>query len=125
MDDLMSRTMVENLSNGINPITGKLLPSTDICSNEEVQEALKIVLEHCTLESYAVVPTKAYKKQKILEKYPNSGAPWSEEEEEKMLRLYRFGFTTEEIAKILKRSKSAVGSHYKDMKLRNNKTVKK
>ncbi len=118
MDDLMSRTMVENLSIGINPITGERLPASDICSNEEVQEALKIVLEHCTLESYKVVNTKAYKKQKLEEKYPNYGSAWTDEEEQKMLRLYRFGFTTEEIAKILKRTTGAVGSHYKHMKMR-------
>lgn len=53
MDDLMARTMVENLSIGINPITGEALSHWDCCSDELVQEALRTVLEHCTLESYA------------------------------------------------------------------------
>ena len=52
-DDLMARTMVENLSIGINPLTGRALPPSDCCSNEFVQEALKAVLAHCSLESYA------------------------------------------------------------------------
>ena len=52
-DDLMARTMVENLSIGINPLTGRALPPSDCCANEVVQEALKAVLEHCSLESYA------------------------------------------------------------------------
>ena len=51
-DDLMARTMVENLSIGINPLTGRALPPSDCCANEVVQEALKAVLEHCSLESY-------------------------------------------------------------------------
>ena len=45
-DDLMARTMVENLSIGINPLTGRALPPSDCCANEVVQEALKTVLEH-------------------------------------------------------------------------------
>ena len=48
-DDLMARTMVENLSIGINPLTGRALPPSDCCANEVVQEALKAVLEHCSL----------------------------------------------------------------------------
>ena len=55
-DDLMARTMVENLSIGINPLTGRALPPSDCCANEVVQEALKAVLEHCSLESYADAP---------------------------------------------------------------------
>lgn len=53
MDDLMARTMVENLSIGIDPITGKVLPEADACSNEIVQEAIKTVLEFCSIDSYA------------------------------------------------------------------------
>ena len=43
-DDLMARTKVENLSIGINPLTGRVLPPSDCCANEVVQEALKAVL---------------------------------------------------------------------------------
>lgn len=43
MDDLMARTMVENLSIGINPITGEALSHWDCCSDELVQEALRTV----------------------------------------------------------------------------------
>ena len=55
MEDLIARTMVENLSIGIHPLTGEALPKQDTCSNEIIQEALKIVLEHCSLESYATI----------------------------------------------------------------------
>ena len=37
MDDLMARTMVENLSVGIDPITGNHLRQDDSCANELVQ----------------------------------------------------------------------------------------
>ena len=97
MDDLMSRTMVENLSSWIKPITGERLLMTDIYSNEEVWEALKIVLEYHTLDSYQVVSTKEYKKRKLKEKYStiDSGR--------KMRKLYTFEFTIKEMVNILKR----------------------
>ena len=40
MDPFLARTMVENLSKGINPVTGRALPQNDICANEDVQDAL-------------------------------------------------------------------------------------
>ena len=53
MEDLMARTIVENLAIGINPLTGEVLTSKDVCSNELVQEAIQTVLDNCVLESYA------------------------------------------------------------------------
>ena len=51
MDPYLARTMVESLSKGINPLTGRALPKSDICANEDVQDALLEVLEHCAIES--------------------------------------------------------------------------
>ena len=53
MDDLMARTIVENL------MSGEALDDHDVCANETVQEALRVVLEHCSLESYQ---TKAHER---------------------------------------------------------------
>ena len=52
MDDLRARTMVETLAKGIDPVSGLALPDDHLCNNEEMQEALEIVLENCTIESY-------------------------------------------------------------------------
>ena len=52
MDELMARTMVETLAKGIDPVSGLALPDDHLCNNEEMQEALEIVLENCTIESY-------------------------------------------------------------------------
>ena len=51
MDPFLARTMVENLSKGIHPLTGLPLSKNDSCTNETVQDALLEVLEHCTIES--------------------------------------------------------------------------
>ena len=52
MDELMARTMVETLAKGIDPVSGLALPDDHLCNNEDMQEALEIVLENCTIESY-------------------------------------------------------------------------
>lgn len=122
MDDLISRTMVENLSVGINPITGERVSPGDSCYSEEVQEALRIVLEHCSLESFGTMREREFyekraKKEKRAqfrtEHYPNQGKPWTHAEEERMIELYRQGYLTTEIADILKRSPGAIASHIK------------
>ena len=41
----MARTIVENLSVGIDPLSGKTLGADDCCSNQLIQEALCVVLE--------------------------------------------------------------------------------
>lgn len=51
MDPFLARTIVETLSKGINPVTGRALGENDSCANEEIQDALTEVLEHCTIES--------------------------------------------------------------------------
>ena len=117
MDDLMARTMIENLSVGIHPLTGKALPKQDAGANEIVQEALKAVLEHCSLESYATIRTKqrkekeaarAEKKQQYAVRYPNQGKPWTHEEERKLQALHHNGYPIPHIANILKRSPGAI-----------------
>ena len=86
-DDLMARTMVENLSIGIDPITGRTLPPSDCCANEVVQEALKAVLEHCSLsilerQRKEKEAAQKEKKERRKAQYPNTGKAWSREESE-------------------------------------------
>lgn len=122
-DDLMARTMVENLSVGINPITGRTLPASDSCANEVVQEALKTVLKHCSLESYASLLERQRKEKKAVAKerkernaiqYPNGGAAWTKEDEALLRNLYLSGGNSVcQIARILKRTPGAVASRLK------------
>ena len=124
-DDLMARTMVENLSIGINPLTGRALPPSDCCANEVVQEALKAVLEHCSLESYASILERQRKEKEAAQKekkerrkaqYPNTGKAWSREESEKLYDLYfRRKNNIWQIANILKRTPGSVSTHLKKL----------
>lgn len=97
MDDLMARTMVENLSIGIDPLTGRALSPRDCCANELVQEALKMVLDNCSLESYGTIlerrreereKAKQERKERRAERYPNAGMAWTKEEDRYLHDMY-------------------------------------
>lgn len=128
MDDLMARTMVENLSIGIDPVTGCVLSTGDSCANEVVQEALKTVLEHCALESYATILERQRKEKKgkqekarqkraaaRADQSSRQGVPWTRDEEQKMKVLYDNGYSASQIAALLRRSPSAVRIRLNDM----------
>ena len=117
MDPFLARTMVESLSKGINPITGRALPQSDVCTHEDVQDALLEVLEHCSIESteqYLVrikeekLKKAESKREHNIQKYPRGGAPWSKEEDAHMLSLHRSGCNLYQIANILKRTPCAI-----------------
>ncbi len=54
--------------------------------------------------------------KKIIEKYPNAYQPWDKEEERILSNLFEKNFSTEEVAKILKRQPSAIWARLKKMK---------
>ena len=124
MDDLMARTMVENLSVGIDPVTGKALPHTDSCANEVVQEAIRTVLEFCSIESYATFLERQRREQREAaekrkeerkRRYSNQGKPWTRNDDGELLMLYQKRYPVPHMANILKRSPSAIGNRLKKL----------
>ena len=95
---MLARTIIETLAKGINPLTGWILSENDSCAQEEIQEALKIVLEHCSIESTA----------EYLKSLPRTA--WSQKEERELLRLHQQGNSVKRISLILKRSTGAIES---------------
>ena len=121
----MARTMVENLSIGINPLTGRAVSPTDCCANEVVQEALKTVLENCGIDSYATIlkrqreekkAKQEAKKKQRAERYPNQGKPWTQSEDKELRVLSYKGYAIPHIANILKRSPGAIRSRIEKLK---------
>lgn len=124
MDPFLARTMVESLSKGINPVTGRTLPQDDICAHEDVQEALLEVLEHCSIESAEqyLVRLKEEKREKSEAKreynknrYPRGGEPWTKDEESHMLSMHRSGCNIYQIANVLKRTPGAISDRMKKL----------
>lgn len=129
MDDLMARTMVENLALGIDPLTGRALSSKDICSNEIVQEALRTLLDNCTLESFATQghkeriekkkkqPTLVAKASIQAVSHAKEGMPWTYMDERQLEDLVARRYSVEAIAKTMHRSPGAIKSRMKKLNL--------
>ena len=144
MDPFLARTMVESLSRGVDPLSGRALPLQDSCSKEEVQNALLEMLDHCTIESneqylFRLKEEKAAVKQErrernarkyprggshctsaglffflISQKYRRGGEPWSDGEIQQLLQMHHKGFNIYKIANILKRTPRAIEARLKD-----------
>ena len=124
MDPFLARTMVENLSKGINPLNGCALSLQDVCSTEEVQDALIEVLEHCSIESNEQYLLRIREEKKCVRKekrqydakrYPRGGEPWTTEEDRKLLYLHRNGCNIYQIANTLKRTPRAISDRLKKL----------
>jgi len=123
MDKLLARTMVEALSKGIDPLTGRILPRSDICANEEIQDALWEVLDSCTIESSQQILARIKEEKKAQAKetrnlnkqiYRNQGNPWGRMERQRLLELnqnYNICYT----AKVLGRSPGAIDSELRKL----------
>ena len=107
---MLARTIIETLAKGINPLTGWILSENDSCAQEEIQEALKIVLEHCSIESTAEY-LKSLPRNKKAERYSRAGTAWSQKEERELLRLHQQGNSVKRISLILKRSTEIGRAH--------------
>ena len=95
-----AKELLTILADGINPITGELLPEEDSCNQVEIVRALHSVIME--LDNKNKTPTKKYRE--------NSGKPWTEEEEKQLLEEYRAGLKVKEIAKAHERSNGAITS---------------
>lgn len=125
VDPFLARTMVEALSKGINPLTGCALSSNDICTLEEVQDALLAVLEYCSIESNEQYLVRIKEKKRTnreethkhnAEKYPRGGTAWSSEEENKLLYMHRHGCNIYQIANTLKRTPGAISDRLRKLR---------
>ncbi len=110
MDDMLARTIIETLAKGINPLTGWILSENDSCAQEEIQEALKIVLEHCSIESTAEYLKSLPRNKKGRALFSRWNSMVAKKEERELLRLHQQGNSVKRISLILKRSTGAIES---------------
>ncbi len=124
MNTYDARKMVERISCGLDPYISRKLPVQDICSDEEVQEALRIVLDHCTIESddqrrvrkkAEKIVERELKEQERHMRYPNGGKPWSGSEISELLAMHQKKYNIYQIANILKRTPSAIKRQLKNL----------
>ena len=100
MDIERAKDLLTALADGVNPITGELLPSYDSCNQAEIVRALHTAV--ATLEKAAKRASKPLP--------DNAGKPWTVEEEARLVASYRSGKNGAELAAEHNRTKVAIAS---------------
>ena len=98
MDIQYAKQILEGLADGMNPLTGEVLPPDDACNNPDVIRALHTVLRQLDGEK----PSK---------KTPeNAGKPWTKEDDEELCRRFDNGSTVKGLSHAFKRTQGAISS---------------
>ena len=98
MDIIRAKEILEILADGMNPMTGEVLPDSDCCNQVEVVRALHTALKYMESE-----PEKPKRPQP-----ENAGKPWTDEDEEVLCRMFDTGCTKKEICNHFQRSRGAI-----------------
>lgn len=97
MDIQRAREIIEHLADGVNPMTGEVLPPDDSCNQPEVIRALHTILDS--------LPEKKKKPQP-----ENAGKPWLAEDDRTLIAMYNAGKSKREICKYFMRSPGGIAA---------------
>ena len=97
MDILRAKEILEGLADGVNPLTGEVLPEEDSCNQPEIIRALHSVLN-------------ALSEKKPRPHPENAGRPWTAEDDELLCQMYDTGKSRKEICEYFKRSTGGIAS---------------
>lgn len=100
---LLSRAteILSILADGIDPVTGELLPEDSVCNEPEVIRAFYCILQN--LES-------ASKKKRENARPENSGKPWLPEDDAELREMYAGGCERDRICAHFGRSESSIAA---------------
>ncbi|WP_101910012.1 hypothetical protein [Marasmitruncus massiliensis] len=97
MDITRAKELLTGLADGVNPLTGELLPDDCICNQAEIVRALHVILSELSPQA---------KKERSLP--ANAGKPWTEIEENKLADEFDLGMKLSVIAKEHSRTRGAI-----------------
>lgn len=98
MDIVRAKEIISALAEGVDPTTGEVLPDNSICNKGEIVRAFYAVLKH--------LDDKKPKKNLPA----NAGKPWSKEDEDLLVSLYRSDTPKKDICTSLQRSETGVAA---------------
>ena len=90
-----ARTLLTELADGVDPLTGECLPSDSVCNRPEIIRAL-----HCVLQYVSDRPKRSA--------LPNAGKPWTEADETALMQMFDAGRSVEELKTHFQRSRTAI-----------------
>lgn len=93
-----AKEILSALAEGVDPTTGELLPEDSVCNKGDVVRALYTVL--------VALDTK----KSMREQPENAGKPWSQEDDNLLISLYRSGASKKDICATFKRTPTGIAS---------------
>lgn len=96
MDRKRAYEIINALAEGVNPLTGEILPDDHLCNTGDVLRALQFAANSLNK-----------KKQNPPE---NAGKPWSEEDDDKLCKMFDAGISNREIKQYFKRTETGIAS---------------
>lgn len=103
MELIRAVELLEILADGVNPVTGEVLPDDDSCNQAEVVRALHTVLRAVEQE---MQPSKKTKKAQP----ENAGKPWTAEDDALLCEMFDAGCDSKELCSCFKRTKGAISA---------------
>ena len=108
MDISQAREIIEALANGVNPVTGEVLPKNHCLNDADIVRAL------CT----ATEELKKAEKRKNRKLPENAGKPWNEALDNELKDMFFSGKSETELSKYFKRTKGAISSRLERLGLK-------
>ena len=99
MDSERAKELLKSLAEGINPLTGEILPADDLCNQPDIIRALHTAV--AALEKVSK-PTPTLPE--------NAGKPWTKEDDDSLCQLYDSGMSTQDLSKHFRRTAGAITS---------------
>lgn len=100
MDIERAKELLSSLAEGVDPLTGEVLPKEHLCNQAEIVRAL-----YCVLGELDRAQAKPKKTQA-----ENAGKPWTPGDDARLCQMFDEGATRRELCKCFKRSRGAIAS---------------
>ena len=97
MDVQRAKELLTVLADGVDPLTGQVLPDDHVCNKGEIVRAL-----HCAVEELS------RRREKTLPE--NNGKPWTKELDDELCRLFDGGMKMKDLCTHFGRTSGAIKS---------------
>lgn len=94
-----AKELLQQMADGVDPLTGEILPEQHLCNQPDIIRALHTAINALEKESKPKPPLSK-----------NAGKPWVEDDDHTLCQLYDSGMSTKELAERFQRSRGAITS---------------
>ena len=110
MDIFKAKEIIQQLAEGVDPISGEVLSEDSICNNPEIIRAFYTILHSVTIKK----PKKTVKERQEENvkngKPKNAGFSWDKESKNKVAKMFKSGEKIDSLANIFGRTTVAITS---------------